>query len=377
MIEFLEIRNFKSIKEYKFELSNLNVVMGLNGMGKSSFVQSILLLRQSRNIKNGELSLNDENIKIGKAQDAFYQYSKTDEISFNIKYSGHKELKFNFAYLPEADYLKTKSKVTESDEVLKNTILTSNFQYLNASRLEPQVIHEKSYRNVVSNRNIGNKGEYTAHFLNEYGSQDVKFDNLIHPNSTENVIEGRKIIDKTLSGQVNYWLSEISPEIRLNTPEIQNSDNILLDFQFRQPNRGYTNNFRPTNVGFGITYALPIITALLAAQPGELIIIENPESHIHPRGQAELGKLVAKVAENDVQIIVETHSDHVLNGIRVGAKEKEISPEKVAIFYFEKQVEDTEQYSKISKILVDNNGELSEYPSNFMSEWSNQLLKLI
>ncbi len=112
-------------------------------------------------------------------------------------------------------------------------------------------------------------------------------------------------------------MGEISTGVKFNTTDIPNTDNVLLDMQFEQPNLGFTGRFRPTNVGFGISYALPVVTALLAAQPGELIIIENPESHIHPRGQAGLGKLIAKTAMNDVQLIVETHSDHIVNGIRI------------------------------------------------------------
>ena len=120
-----------------------------------------------------------------------------------------------------------------------------------------------------------------------------------------------------------------------------------------------------------------LFRSLLSAKQGELIIIENPESHIHPRGQAELGKLIALTAMNDVQIIVETHSDHVLNGIRVAVREKELSEHKVVLFYFDKVVEPSEQYSKVTNIEIDKHGELSDYPKNMLEEWSNQILKLI
>ena len=135
--------------------------------------------------------------------------------------------------------------------------------------------------------------------------------------------------------------------------------------------------FKPENVGFGISYSLHVVVALLKAKPGDLLIIENPESHIHPRGQAELGKLIALVAQNDIQVIIETHSDHILNGIRVGIKEHNVLTDRTALFYFEKVVTESEQYSQISNIGVDKNGELSNYPPNLLAEWSNQLLKLL
>ena len=115
----------------------------------------------------------------------------------------------------------------------------------------------------------------------------------------------------------------------------------------------------------------------MQASAGELIIIENPESHLHPRGQAELGKLIALAAQNDVQIIIESHSDHILNGIRVAVKESSIDKDKVIAFYFKKVVTDNEQYSRITDIKIDKNGTLSDYPENLLNEWSNQLSKLI
>ncbi|MCQ4437669.1 AAA family ATPase, partial [Clostridioides difficile] len=74
------------------------------------------------------------------------------------------------------------------------------------------------------------------------------------------------------------------------------------------------------NVGFGITYVLSIITLVLSAEPGDILIIENPEAHVHPRGQIELGKFLALASKSGIQIIVETHSDHIFNGMRLFIK---------------------------------------------------------
>ena len=210
-----------------------------------------------------------------------------------------------------------------------------------------------------------------------YSGEDIRFENLIHIDSfSKDPITGKEIINKTLINQINLWMGEISPNVNVRTTSIS-SDYVLLEYVFKQPNFGSTNKYKPENVGFGISYALPVVVALLAAKPGELIIIENPESHIHPRGQAELGKLIAKVAMNDVQVIIETHSDHILNGIRVAVKEEEISKDKVVLFYFEKIIDADEQYSKITEVHIDQKGELSSYPINMLDEWNNQLFNLM
>jgi len=342
-------------------------MLGLNGMGKSTFIQSLLLLNQSDNLSRGDLRLNGQYVELGKGSDAFYQYSKEDEMIFDITFSDKINKHFEFVYHKEMDYLKTKKEVQLDSSFFQESLFRNNFKYISASRIDPKVIHDKSYTSVVNYHNVGEHGQYTAHFLHVFGNNDITFTNLKHEKSdTLLLIE-----------QVNRWMGEISTGVKFNTTEIPNSDNILLDMQFEQPNLGFTGRFRPTNVGFGISYALPVVTTLLAAQPDELIIIENPESYIHPRGQAELGKLIAKTAMNDVQIIIETHSDHILNGIRVAVKERDISDDRLMMFYFERKIEPKEQYSKITNIEVDSNGELSSYPKNLLDEWSNQLVKLV
>ena len=115
---------------------------------------------------------------------------------------------------------------------------------------------------------------------------------------------------------------------------------------------------------------------MLTAENGKIIIIENPESHIHPRGQAELGRLIGLASKTGAQIFVETHSDHILNGIRVAVKEKQISKDLVNILYFDKTINE-ESYTNIHKLRVDSNGILSDEPEGMLDEWGNQLLKLL
>jgi predicted ATPase len=386
MIQSLEIKNFKSIKKKYFPLRHLNVLVGLNGMGKSSFVQTLLLLRQSEKLENGELKLNGGSngyVNIGNTKDALYQYSrKGEDLSIEIKFFHREPYKMDFAYEIEADVFNQKISLADTfDNYIANnkseSLFSGNFQYLNANRIEPKSIHAKSYTSVVTLNNLGNYGEYTAHYIETHGNEDINFDNLIHPDSTTvDSLTNKEIVNKTLINQINLWMGEISPGVNIRTTSIS-SDFVLLEYVYKQPNFGNTNRFKPENVGFGISYALHVVTALLAARAGELLIIENPESHIHPRGQAELGKLIALAAKNDVQLVIETHSDHVINGIRVAIKDYPDLKDETILFYFDKEVTEREQYSLITNIEVNSSGELSEYPKHMLNEWSNQLLKLL
>lgn len=377
MINNIEIKNFKSIKDKSFPLRNLNLLLGLNGQGKSSFIQAILMLRQSaENLKRGYLNINGELVKIGKAKDALYQFAKGD-LHLNLEMSDANKFNYHFSYESDSDIFKIKNENYNLNIDPNEGLFSNKFQYLNADRIEPKSLHSKSYSTVSMNRNLGIKGEYTVHFLELHGNEPIAFDNCIHRKSNfAETNNNKKIVDRRLIHQVNKWLSEISPEVNVITNDLT-SDFVQLGFEFTQPTFGSTMTFKPENVGFGISYALHVVTALLSAKPGGLLIIENPESHIHPRGQAELGKLIALVAQNDVQLVIETHSDHIVNGIRVGIKEKPVLEGRSILFYFEKVVTDNEQYSKITNIEIDKNGTLSEYPANLLDEWSNQLSQLL
>lgn len=380
MIQSLEIRNFKSIKHKCFEFRNLNILLGLNGQGKSSLIQSLLLMRQSDRLSWGELTLNGGDgglVNIGTTKDALYQYNDDKTLSLNMKFAENELLQMEFDYGIDADVFRPKEKLSASIPMPQDSIFTNNFQYLTAQRIEPKSINATSYSHVMEANSIGKYGQYTAHYIELRGDEDIAFENILHEKSlSHDAITNKTIIDKSLRNQINLWLSEISPGVQVVTTKIS-SDIILLEYSFQQPNFGNTNKFKPDNVGFGISYALHVVTALLSAKPGQLIIIENPESHIHPRGQAELGKLIAKTAQNDVQIIIETHSDHIFNGIRVAVKDESIDKNKVIGFYFQKIVTEKEQYSQITDIEIDKNGTLSEYPENLLDEWSNQMSKLI
>jgi predicted ATPase len=366
MITGIQIRNFKSLKDIKISTKPLNLLMGLNGMGKSSLIQSLLLLHQSKLLQSGRLLLNDKFVQIGKGKDAFYQFSQTDVMEFELAFSNsNKKANWKFKYTPESDFF---DKIgNESNTGYENeSLFSTNFQYLNAERRGPREVYKTSPVNTINEKQLGNFGEFTVHYLNVFGNNKLSEAKLMHP----------KAKSETLIHQTDSWLGEISPGVKLNTREIPGTDNVILDFQFGTGDF-YTNSFRPTNVGFGLSYVLPIIVALLSAQKNRIIIIENPESHIHPRGQAELGRLMALAASTGAQLFVETHSDHILNGLRVAVKKGHINKDNVGLFYFEKVTNNEEQYSKITSIQVDRNGELDGYPVNFLDEWNNQLFNLM
>ncbi len=197
MIEILEIKNFKSIKKKRFRLRNLNVLLGLNGMGKSSFIQMLLLLRQS-NFREG-LRLNGPMLNIGSARDALYQYAKEEKLDVFLAFSDGQQLQLLFDFKAESDFFPLSEKIEPDHDFLQQSLwLRESFQYLSANRQEPTSIHQKSYSDVVLWRKLGSFGQYAAHFLEVYGASEVKFDNLIHPKAyVQDLVTGQKIVNRT------------------------------------------------------------------------------------------------------------------------------------------------------------------------------------
>ncbi|MFC9853066.1 AAA family ATPase [Streptomyces prasinus] len=114
-----------------------------------------------------------------------------------------------------------------------------------------------------------------------------------------------------------------------------------------------------------------MIVAGLLTGPGDLLIVENPEAHLHPGGQSKLGRFLARVAGAGAQVIVETHSDHVLNGARLAvAEERILRPEDAIVHYF------GEEEAGSAPIEFTARGELTEWPRGFFDQIEQDLGRL-
>jgi len=365
MISRILIENFKSLKKTDINVCSLNLLMGLNGMGKSSFLQALLLLMQSDKLEDKIVDLNGIFVQIGQGKDALYQFAEGKNIVLGLELNEQQLFSWKFPYQSDKEKLTAKKGYTKEQMKLFRENM-KQFQYISAERIGPRDIYETSSVVVADKKQLGLLGEYAAYFIEIFGLDYSVPEGVRYPDAAS----------KKLTHQLNAWMQEISPGVLINTKYVPVANKVILDYQFELI-KSKTNSFRPKNVGFGITYVLPVVLALLTAEEGKIIVIENPESNIHPKGQAALGKLIALAANIGAQLFIETHSDHILNGIRVAVKEKSIDKSKVNVMYFDKLTTDTEQFSNITPIKVDKNGELSEYPKDFMDEWSNQLLKLV
>jgi predicted ATPase len=370
MITSIYIKNFKAFKEAELAPANLTLLTGLNGMGKSTLIQSLLLLRQSyeeKTLPDKGMLLNGKYTNIGKGKDAFSMYGEGDTIYFELEWDNRFTAGFDFLYSPESDLQSIKTfHVTQSFDPFGTSLFNINFKYLGAERISPRILFPTSAYHVEQLHSLGTKGEYTAHFIAVNQRKLIPIKELAHSAAKS----------LALLSQLDAWMSEVIPGVSLNATLYSDMSVVKLGYKF-ETSEGFTEEFNPLNVGFGLTYALPVVTALLSSKPGDLVIIENPEAHLHPSGQAMIGKLCAMTAESGVQIILESHSDHILNSIRVAIKKKILSPEHAAVYFFERDTNAKEHKVDIVQPFIDENGRMDKRPNGFFDEWGKQLDQLI
>lgn len=363
-INHIKIKNFKSLKDIDLHLSDFNLITGVNSSGKSSFIQALLLLKQNEDKfyslrGNKVANINDKYVKLGNKKDILFEEAFQENIDISIRNENIEHmLSFN------ADNLEIENIDLLPEETEKTfNIFFNDFQYLQTDRISPKISYYISNEETKKGL-IGTKGEYVAHYLAENRHKTV-LESLRHENSQTN----------QLLENVSLWLSEISDNIEVKAKVYDELDLVDLKYSYTYGKRT-TQDYSPLNVGFGITYVLPIIVSILKAKSGDLIIIENPESHLHPKAQTKITKLCAIASSIGIQIVIETHSDHILNGIRVATKNGILTPRQLKIYYFSKEKDNLE--TKIDELVIDVKGKIDEdWPDGFFDEYEKMLDELI
>ncbi len=368
MIRLVRLQNYKCFENQLLEFNALTLLSGLNNTGKSTVIQSLLLLRQSYQqnlLQTTGLALNGDLVHIGTAKDALFEGAKEDVIGFDLELGdGTTKGTWRFNYDREADVLALASRDLVSDDIYTSSLFGNGFHYLQAERIGPRRFFETSDFLVHQRRQLGPAGEYTAQFLATFGRENIGNSVLRHPEATSD----------TLQDQVEAWLGEVSPGTRISLTPNLGTDTVSLQYSFVLGNQ-VSNGYRTTNAGFGITYVLPIIVAALSSKAGSLLLIENPEAHLHPRGQARIGELLALAASCGIQVVIETHSDHVLNGIRLLVHGGKLPPNELQLHFFQRRQQDGQ--SLVTSPHIDKNGRIDQWPDGFFDEWDKSLEALL
>lgn len=400
MLSKIKLTNFKCFETLDMGCTPLNLLCGLNGMGKSSVLQALLVIQQSfetGELLHGRLVLGGDRVDIGAGSDVMFEDAEDDVVGFELHRAGWVVPWIaDFAYAPMADQLTMRSgrgsggafwieggtfeyskeagqftEISDNAPEFHVTPVSDDWRgvppfggrlvYVNAERIGPRKLYPIS-EVLARHGDFGAGGEYAWNFLNHHQDDLLK-------ESDPRCVDGER---RRLRDVVDRWLQDVCPGAHLQLEELTDADALIAGFSFDRPGDVATRRYRATNVGFGLSYALPVILALLS-EPGTLCLIENPEAHLHPRGQTKLAELAVLAARAGVQVFAETHSDHFIDGVRIAVRDELIEPGQTSIHYFERDTGKT----VVSSPKIDADGRLSHWPAGFFDQHEENLARLL
>jgi predicted ATPase len=400
MLTKIELCDFKCFDNLKLPLANLTLLSGANASGKSSVLQALVLLNQTMRDHewSRRLLLNGDTIKLGMVGDIVDKVNgrrtigiglTDDEQRYHWEFSGERSemsmgvdsVVFNGRRIEEfsmLQYLLPPQVNNDPVNVVKmagspdtQSRLSLSFRlrgltYITAERIGPREFYTIEETAIV----VGASGEHAI--------------SILHLGRDENVIEGLVLegVPKTRLHQVQARMRQFFPGCGLAVQPVPQANAVTLGLRTSDD----TDFHRPIHIGFGLTQILPIVVAALSANQGDIILIENPEVHLHPAGQALMGQFLADVARTGIQVIVETHSDHILNGIRRSVKAGNLSPSGVAIHFFRPRTSRVEksptlnaerplacESAQVISPILDATGNIDLWPEGFFDQFDKDL----
>ncbi len=355
MINSLKVVGLKSIDHIKINFRKINILVGTNSSGKSTLIQSILLASQNLNEIN--CPLNGNLISLGDFREVRNFVTNAQKIKIDIGLDG---CNHNMAIVEHEENKEDSSKLIYSNQdkttltKIKNQLsIDESLYYLSSSRIGHKDIYEKNYSKSYK---FGLLGEYCLYYFEKH--KDLIVDKkLIHLDSHSN----------TLESQVNFWLKYIIGT-ELSTSDIKETDKIKANF------KSGDRYIRTKNVGSGISYLVSIIIMCLSLKEGDTIIIENPEIHLHPRAQSNLTYFLVFVANTNRQIIIETHSDHIFNGIRVAVALNTLKKDDYTINFFSLN---DKKCTVVNNIEVSKRGRIANNPEGLFDQFEIDIDKML
>ena len=381
----LSLRNFKCFEALDLPCAPLTVLTGHNGAGKSTALQSLLLMAQGlrSNLDSGALTLNGPLAALGTGRDVLRR--DTNSLSVGARRSTEPEERIVWTYdydvelgrrgvlpLHGVTYTGADGQERALDRIapsllpgsqllpaLRDTVFLSGdrdvkFQTALIPRSMSQV------QSVLRVGDVGAEGEYAAYWYLECVDDEV---------DRGRRHQGRGDERQTVRTQVDAWMGELFPGARTQALRLDPASPVQLSFSI-----GGGPWARPWNVGYGLVYAFPMIVSLLTAADGTILVVDSAEAHLHPRAQSAVGRMLAQMAGAGLQVLVETHSDHLLNGVRLAVRDGLVLPGDVAVHFFGHASETG--LGRVTSMALDRNGAIDHWPEGFFDQAEQDLADL-
>lgn len=402
------ISGFKSIaKEQKIEIRPLTILAGANSSGKSSMMQPLLMQKQTleANYDPGPLLLSGSNVKFTSASQFLSRTDKnkhTDLISIGIAYERGNTLTTRYKW-ETGEGLRIE-EMTLSDDTGTITLWEgmSESELLSQLDLEPQDMSDEAFKALgtfEALRPVRNRCFITLELAVKLREDDQEFRYslpgffvppiraLIHVPPLRGMPERAypvAAVGPDFPGTFEHYVATVIADWqRKKSDELQKLNRNLrflgltssvkahpigeTQVELRvgrllSEKRNGPDLVNIADVGFGVSQTLPILVALLAAQPGQLVYLEQPEIHLHPRAQRAMAKILIDAAKRGVRVVAETHSALLLLGIQTLVAKGGISPDKVILHWFKRS---PKGITTIKSADLGKDGSFGDWPEDF------------
>lgn len=377
-LQAIELRNFKCYEALDLPCSALTVLTGYNAAGKSTVLQALLLLAQGLRTAASErkLPLNGDLVRLGSEGDVLRHGAAAPSFTLGVR-SGDEQIRWTFGsrsapsssgFVPlrTLEYAQACGRDMANPQEPKRiwpvhgeatsplAAAVRNTAYVGAARgITPNGF---SVSEDAVQGDVGSADQLAPHSYVEYADEEVEAARR-HPQDAWG----------TVRAQVDAWLNELFPGARAS------ADRPPPDAAHLSLNLGETGHWAgPANVGSGVTAAFPMLVALLTKPKGSIVVVDCAEQHLHPRAQSAVGRFLGRIADAGLQIFVETHSEHILNGIRLAVRDGLAQPNEVALHF----VGQRGAVGQVTTLAIDRNGAVSDWPEGFFDQGENDLAAL-
>ena len=397
----IAVKGFKSIaEECEIDIRPLTILAGANSSGKSSIMQPLLMLKQTLEAPYdpGPLLIDGPNVQFTEAAQFLSTFSNKKGIdSFQVRIETHKSNVFNAV---RTTFRKGKNGIEIAEMTKENS---GPDQTLSAKSLTlyPEMLPEKikslgnqdpAFKNfdIVKRSRcflyLGSS-QYSSNLYEvTYGFGAYIFSTIHLPGLRGNPERAYKLSSTgpQYPGTFQYYAASIIHEWQekkderlkmiadalytlgltgqVGTKKIGDVGIELQVGRFLNDNKLEADLVSIADVGFGVSQVLPAIVALIVARPGQLVYLEQPELHLHPRAQVALARVLADAAKRGVRVVAETHSSLLLLGVQTLVAEGDLPPELVKLHWFSRNKDGV---TDVSSAHVDEVGAYGEWPEDF------------
>lgn len=414
-ITAITVCNYKSIcQEQRLELRPLTVLAGANSSGKSSIMQPLLLLKQTLEapFDPGPLLLDGPNVRFTSTEQLFCKIESSCDDSFSVKFelfeNNSLSLKFNknkvpgvavgiegMSYTeqgkeqwiyPDMTSAEIENRLPSSIKEYRDSIFMSSVE---KKKMKWEVFRERCFLNFKLRADGSYAGLAISGGVSPASLVGPHLENIIHvpglrgnPARTYRTTAVGQSFPGTFENYcasiIHHWqsskddrLKELGKALEILgltwKVEARPVDDTQVELRVgRLPHSvrgGARDLVSIADVGFGVSQTLPVIVALLAAEPGQIVYIEQPEIHLHPKAQKLMARLLAEAAAKGIVVIVETHSSLLLRGIQTLVANGELPASLVNLHWFTR--EEKTGATIVNSSGMDENGAFGEWPEDF------------